>query len=271
MSSPGWALLPFAVLFGIFYLVPILVMLVKSVTEPMAGFQNYVEVATSPLYTRTILTTVLLAGTVALSALILGYPVAFLLTELRGWARLLLFAVVILPFWISLLVRTYAWIVLFARSGPVDAALGLLGVGPPDILYTPIAVWIGMLHILMPYMVLTLYAVLRDIDRSVLMAGHSLGASVSRLFVTVYFPLSLPGVIAGLALTFVMGVGFFVTPALLGGGKVITLAMLIDGMAERLLEYGLAGALSVSLLGVIAVILLLASRRVNLNEVVRRS
>lgn len=258
---------PFVALFGVIYAIPVAGMLARSVLDPTPGFENYLHIADTPLYFHTFEVTLGVSLAVAISSVVLGFPIAFALTYYGGWSRRLLFAAVVTPFWISVLVRTYAWIVVLTQSGPVYSILRALGINAPDILYSPAAVWLGMLHILAPYAILVMYSVMRDFDRSLLRSASSLGASPRRVLTSVYLPLVSSGTVAAFLLVFVMALGFFITPALLGGGKVVMLANLIDLLAERLLDFGLAGALSATLLVVILVIMLIGRSRVGLDEV----
>jgi putative spermidine/putrescine transport system permease protein/spermidine/putrescine transport system permease protein len=174
------------------------------------------------------------------------------------WASLALVAV-ILPFWTSILVRTYAWMILLQRRGLVNDALQDLGLidQPLKLAYNFTGTVIGMVHIMLPFFVLPLYATLRSIDRSYLRAAANMGAGPGRAFWTVFFPLSLPGLFAGLTLVFVLCLGFFVTPALLGGGKVIMIAMTIERTVLFYSNWGVAGALGLVLLAVTAGLLAL--------------
>lgn len=258
-------IVPFLVLFGVFYVVPIAYMLVKSVTDPHLGLQNYSHIFAERLYLKTAFFTIWFSALEAVVCLLVAYPVSLLVVLTSGFRRKALLAVLLLPFWIGLLVRTYAWVVILTNGGPLDRLTGALGLGSPGILYTPGAVFIGMLHILLPYMILVLYPVVRDVDDSYVKAAQSLGASTWRVFATVYVPLTFRAMLQGMTLTFIMAVGFFVTPAILGGGNVTTLPMLVDTLTQDLLQYGLAGALSVLLIVIVAAIFLLARRRLALN------
>jgi putative spermidine/putrescine transport system permease protein len=258
-------IIPFLVLFGVFYVVPIAYMLVQSVTDPHLGLGNYGHILSERLYLKTAFFTIWFSALEAAVCLVVAYPVSLLMALTSGIRRKALLALLLLPFWISLLVRTYAWVVILTSGGPLDQVTGAIGLDSPSILYSPGAVFIGMLHILLPYMILVLYPVVRDVDESYVKAAQSLGASTMRVFATVYVPLTFAAMIQGLTLTFIMAVGFFVTPAILGGGNVTTLPMLVDTLTQDLLKYGLAGALSVLLIVIVAAILLLARRRLSLG------
>lgn len=182
--------------------------------------------------------------------LALGWPLAWLIATTRGLASTMLLAAVLLPFWISLVVRTAAWMVLLQREGVVNAALeasGLIG-APLPLLMNRFAVVLGMVHILLPFMVLPLVAAFRGLDPRLPRAAASLGAAPWRVFLRVTLPLSLPGIGAGCILVFIQALGFYVTPALLGGPNDQMLAWFVGFYATRSVNWGLAAALSVMLL-----------------------
>jgi putative spermidine/putrescine transport system permease protein len=189
---------------------------------------------------------------VTVLALALGYPLAYLMSQLPPrWANVCLIFVLI-PFWTSLLVRTYAWLVLLQRRGLVNQTLVDLGLidAPLRLVHNYTGTVIGMLHIMLPFMILPLYAALRAVDRNYMLAAANLGASPTRAFWTVFFPLSLPGVFAGSLLVFILCLGFYVTPALLGGGRVMMVSMKIQQNAGLYFDWGAASALGVVLLAV---------------------
>lgn len=202
------------------------------------------------LHVRVVLDTLRIAALVTLVSFLLGYPVAyFLATAPRAWATAgLLFLIV--PFWTSVLIRTYAWTVVLGRNGVINRSLMGLGVieSPIAMLNNEIGVLVGMVHVLVPYMVFPVFSVMRRIDPSFTQAAEGLGASGWQSFSRVYFPLSLPGVLAGTTLVFILSVGFFITPAILGGGRVIMIAVLIERQVHEFSNWGFAAALSVVLL-----------------------
>ena len=187
---------------------------------------------------------------VTVLALLLGYPLAYLMSQLPPrWAGICMIFVLI-PFWTSLLVRTYAWLVLLQRRGLVNETLQSLGIiaEPLRLMHNYTGTVIGMLHIMLPFMILPLYASLRAVDQNYMRAAANLGASPVRAFWTVFFPLSLPGVMAGSLLVFILSLGFYVTPALLGGGRVILVSMKIQQNAGLYFDWGAASSLGVILL-----------------------
>jgi putative spermidine/putrescine transport system permease protein/spermidine/putrescine transport system permease protein len=199
---------------------------------------------------------------------LIGYPLAYFMSQLsRKWANICMVGVLI-PFWTSLLVRTYAWLVLLQKKGLLNNIaldLGLIS-EPIKIVHNTTGTLIGMVHIMLPFLILPLYANMRAIDKDCLKAASSLGATPTRAFWTIFFPLSLPGLFAGLLIVFVLCLGFYVTPAILGGGRVIMAAMKISSNIELYFNWGAASALGVVLLVVTAIILYIASKLVSLDQ-----
>jgi len=199
-----------------------------------------------PLYIRVILNTMKLAFVATVSCLLLGYPFAYMLSTVNEKLSNLLMPLVLIPFWISLLVRTYSWIVIFGRKGLANNIL--VGIGlinePLTLLYTMKAVIIGMTHILLPYMIISLFSVMKGIDLNLLKAARNLGASGFQAFFRIFFLLSLPGVTGGCLMVFVMSLGFFVTPALLGGPRDTVISVLIEKQVTEILNWGFAFALA---------------------------
>ena len=212
--------------------------------------ENYARLVNQPSYIKTFVTTFEISLVVTTVCVLFGYPLAYMLAQLprRVAAPCMIF--VILPFWTSVLVRTYAWLVILQRNGLVNNWLIDLGLTdePVQLVHSFLGVVIGMSHILLPFLVLPLYASMRAIDRDLLRAAMNLGAGPTATFWQVFFPLSLPGLAAGVVLIFVLCLGFFVTPALMGGGKVIMWAMRIESTVSLYANWGAASALGVVLL-----------------------
>ena len=233
---------------GVLFLYPVLRLLLMSVEDgSLAAFER---AATDVLYVGVLFETLKLSVVVAAICLVLGYPVAyFLATASRAWAAIG-FACLLLPFWTSILVRTYAWTIVLGRNGLVNRLLVELGLTsePVPLLNNEIGVVIGMVHVLLPYMVFPIYAVMLRIDRDLGFAAEGLGAPPWRVFTRIYFPLTLPGAFAGSVLVFVVALGFFITPAILGGGRVMTIGLLIEQQVRQFLDWPFAAALSALLL-----------------------
>lgn len=245
VAAAGPALLFLLVL----YLIPMAMLLGQSFEGE--AFVHYRKALTDDLYLRVLFDTLLIAACVSLLCLVLAYPVAYTLTILPPPWPAVGIAFILLPFWTSVLVRTYGWMVLLGRNGLINRMLSDIGLieTPLPLLNNMTGVLIGMTHVLLPYMVFPLYAVMRRMDPNLAQAARGLGASGWQVFRRVYLPLTLPGVLAGMTLVFVLAIGFFITPALLGGGKVPMMAVLIEQQVRMFLNWGFAGALSAVLLG----------------------
>jgi putative spermidine/putrescine transport system permease protein len=224
----------------------------------------YEKALTGGLYTTILFRTFEIAAIVTACCLVIGYPVAFLLATTTPMWRTLGFAFVMLPLWTSVLVRTYAWMVLLGRNGIINRMLidsGLME-QPLPLLNSRMAVILGMVHVMLPFMILPIYSAVTRIDPDLPKAARGLGASGLRIVTTIYLPLTLRGMIAGVTLVFVVSLGFYITPALLGGGKVLMFAMIIEQQVREFLAWNFAGALSVILLAVTLFVFWLLNRGV---------
>jgi putative spermidine/putrescine transport system permease protein len=231
-------------------LAPLLWLAWQSVYASGFTFENYARIFSEALYWRSFLLTFRISFEVTVFTLLLGYPVAYAAAGLpRRWSLLVL-AMVIVPFWTSVLVRSYAWLVLLQRTGVVNNTLRSLGLidAPLALANNEIGTLIATVHILLPFMVLPLYAAMQKIPRDLLLAGASLGGTPGYVFRRVFLPLSAPGAAAGAILVFVLCLGFYITPELLGGGRTLMVSMLISRNIELYNEWGAASAISVVLL-----------------------
>jgi putative spermidine/putrescine transport system permease protein len=272
LPANRWALLvlPAAAFLVVFFLAPLIEMSARSVTEPPgAGLSNYTRFFEQEAYVRVLTNTFWIATLTTAVCLLIGFPFAYLMTVVPGRVAGLLLIAVLLPFWSSALVRTFAWQVILRDTGVVNTFLLDLGVvsEPLPLIRTPAGVIIGMTHILLPFMVLPIWAVLRRIDPEYSRAASNLGASPTTAFRRIVLPLSLPGVLAGCLLVFVLALGFYITPALLGGPRDQMISQLIVDQVERQLDWGFAAAMSVLLMAATFAILLTASRFVRLGDV----
>lgn len=243
-------LLPALLLIALFFIVPVLMLLMRSVLEPEAGLQNYAALLGSTTYLRVFLNTFLVAGVVTAASILIGYPVAWLLAIMpERWSRIVL-AIIILSMWTNLLARTYAWMVLLQRTGVVNKTLMGLGIidTPLPLVNNLVGVTIGMTYIMLPFVILPLMGVIRAIDPAILRAAALCGAGRMQCFLRVLLPLSLPGIAAGALMVFVMSLGYFVTPALLGGTSNMMLAELVAQFVQSLVNWGMGGAAALVLL-----------------------
>lgn len=244
------------------YLGPIVQTLLLSFATEGAWYENYARLFSTEIYWQSFVITFRISAIVTLVCLVLGYPVAIWLTRLTARRRAIAFAFILIPFWTSALVRTYAWTVILQKRGLINATLKTLGLidTPLTLSYSTLGTIIGNVHILLPAMILTLYAVLTRIDISLINAARSLGARPASAFLHIYLPLSLPAIIAGSTLTFVASLGSYIIPALLGGREDLFVAQLIDQQVSKLLNVGFASAIAMVLL-VLCLILCVAYAR----------
>jgi len=225
-----------------------------------------------PLYIKTFVTTFEIAVIVTAICIAVGYPLAYLISQLPRRAAAICMIFVLLPFWTSLLVRTYAWLVILQRRGLVNTWLQDWGIvdQPLRLVHNQLGTVIGMTHIMLPFMILPLYAAMKSIPKDYMRAAANLGASPIRAFWQVFFPLSLPGLAAGFILVFVLCLGFYVTPVLLGGGRVQMWAMRIETNVAVYFNWGAASSLGVALLIVTFLILWAANKAFGINKVYGR-
>lgn len=243
-------LLPAVLVLAVLFAYPLLGIVNRSVYKAGYTLDMYRQIFRVPVYLQVILATFKVSALVTIVCLALGYPLAYMLATRRPRTAQLLMIIVVLPFFTSIIVRTYAWMVLLGRNGIVNQYLMALGLSdkPLLLLYNQGGVVIGMSYVLLPYMVLTVYSVMRSIDPRLVRAAHSLGASRLQAFRRVFLPLSLPGIAGGTLLVFILSLGFFITPALMGGPGDMMIAMLIEREVEITLNWSFASALAVILL-----------------------
>ncbi len=246
-----WLLLTPAILFvGGLFLLPLLGILRLSLWGD-DGFtlREYTAFFGDMFYLRILGRTLWVSLIVTVSCILLGYPVAYVAARRGGKLGTVLILIITMSFWTSFLARTYAWMVVLGAQGLVSNLLRYLGSDfPPQMLFTSFAANIGMIHILLPFMVLSLYGVMQSIDSNLLRASSGLGATPFQTFRTVYLPLSAPGIINGSALVFIVCLGFYVTPELLGGPQDQMIARLIGSQIEQLLDWNEAATMAAVLL-----------------------
>ena len=242
--------LPALVLLVLFFVVPVVILLTRSVTEPVPGLGNYVELLGSSTYLRIFTNTFLVSGLVTGVSLLIGFPVAWALAVMPGRAASIVFAILLLSMWTNLLARTYAWMVLLQRTGVINKVLIGLGLidKPLPLVNNLTGVTIGMTYIMLPFIILPLYGVIKKIDPAILQAAALCGANRWQSLVRVLLPLAMPGMAAGALMVFVMSLGYFVTPALLGGTANMMLAELIAQFVQSLVNWGMGGAAALVLL-----------------------
>ncbi|WP_160120980.1 ABC transporter permease [Rhodovarius lipocyclicus] len=263
---PAWLLLAPALLLLLgMFLVPIGWFLVASLQE-LGSLAEILEEADAVLLSGAVggalINTLWISAVVTALVLVIGYPVSYAMSRASGLAFTLLLLCIVLPYFTSTIVRTYAWMVLLGRNGLINQLL--LGLGlvsePVQLLYNRTGVIIGMTYVLLPYMVLTLYAAMKAVDMRLLQAAESMGATPLQVFARVFMPLTLHGVVAGVLITFILALGFFVTPALMGGPGDMMIAMLIEREVELTQNWPGAALMTIVLLVVTLILYGLYSR-----------
>jgi putative spermidine/putrescine transport system permease protein len=225
-------------------------------TEEGFSLANYLRIFEERIYWDTFVLTFKISLIVTVLSIFLGFPIAYAASRLHGfWANLILICVII-PFWTSVLVRSYAWLVLLQRRGLVNQTLMDLGIidQPLNLMHNTTGTVIGTLHVMLPFMVLPLYSVMKKIPQDLMQASESLGAKPFYTFRRVFLPMAAPGIMAGSILVFVICLGFFITPELLGGGRTILVSMLVQRNVELYHAWGAASAVGLVLLLVVFLI-----------------
>lgn len=269
--NTAWMLLIIPALFLIvFMFIPLIQILKLSITDTGGSFtlDSYIKFFKSSVYLKVIFLTFKVSIVVTLLCLILGYPVAYAMTKCSKRVSSLIMIAVMIPFWTSLLVRTYAWMIILQTNGVINNLLMKLGLihTPLQLLHNTTGVYIGMTHILLPYMILSLFPVLSGIDRSYLSAAQNLGANKFFAFVKVYLPLSIQGIAAGSILVFVMGIGYFITPSLLGGSNDAMISQLIQVQVSKLLNWQFSSAVSIILLFISIIVLYVSKKLMKVDK-----
>ncbi|WP_395707892.1 ABC transporter permease [Reyranella sp.] len=263
---------------GFGFIAPLLVLMLVAFNAPLAymlglafwekgrGFtlEHYEGLVEAPVYLRVLGNTMRISLIATLANVAIGYPLAHWMRGLDDRARMIAIALVVLPFWVSILVRTYAWIVVLGNGGLVNRGLMWLGLtdAPVSFLYNELGVTIGMANVLLPFLVLPLFAAMIRIDDRLLQAAASLGAPPRTIFWKVYFPLTLPALVAGALLVFILCLGFYVTPAVLGGGRVPMISNLLDTLINQIPRWEQASAISTILL-IVTLLIFAAYRRLD--------
>jgi putative spermidine/putrescine transport system permease protein len=252
-----------------FCVVPVLPILIMSVSDPKPGISNYLLLGSSDALVRIIGTTAAMSVATTVITVGLAYVIAFAMVHVSRREVKWMFFFILLAFWLSILVRTFAWIIILRREGPINQLLMLLGVvqQPVQMVRNTFGVALGMVHVMLPFAILPLYSALSGIDQRLTSAARGLGCGPVRAFLWVFLPLSKPGLVAATVLVFVFSLGFFVTPAILSGGRVIMIAEYIRTQFEVTLRWGYAAMLATTLLVCVFALLGLAARFVNLRRV----
>lgn len=266
VRGPAGFVLPALALLLVVMMWPLLQLLYRSFMTPTFSLDKYRGLLTDGVSVTILTRTIVMSLIVTVVTLLLAYPYAYAMTKVTPRTRAVLMALVLLPFWTSLMARTFAWLVLLQDTGVVNSLLSSIGVGPLSLIRNTTGVTIGMTQVLLPFMVLPLYSTMSKIDSRLMTAAVSLGAPARVAFRRVYLPLSMPGVVAGLTLVFIMSLGFYITPQILGSPQQAMISQLIATKIDRLLDFGAAGALSAVLIVITLLLLALMSRVVKPSE-----
>ncbi|MCG2778971.1 MAG: ABC transporter permease [Desulfobacterales bacterium] len=262
LSGNLFLVLPALLFLLTIYVYPLAKMILMSLFDPDFTLKHYQEFISTSVYIKVFYNTIKISFFSTLICLVVGYPVSFLLASVSPKTRGLMIIFVIIPFWISLLVRNYAWMVLLGRNGIFNSMLLELGLisAPLKLMYNAFGMYVGMVHILLPYMIFPMFAVMSGIDWDLIRASRSLGANAFQTFIRVYLPLSMKGISAGCLIVFILAIGFFITPALLGGLKEIMISNVIENQVSNLLNWGFGSALAFILLTV-AVLMIIGFKK----------
>jgi putative spermidine/putrescine transport system permease protein len=261
-------LLPVAVL-GVFYYYPLSKVLWLSVTVPTPGVGNFALLLTSEGVQRILITTARICIVTSIVAMLVGYAIAYVMVHASPQHRAWILFVVLLSFWLSVLIRAFAWLTLLQSRGVVNTALLQFGLitEPLPLIRNEFGVMLGMVHFMIPYAVLPLYANMQGIDQRLMLAARGLGASSTKTFFRVFLPLTMPGIVSAGILVFVFALGFYITPALLGGGKTIMIAEYISIQIIDTLNWGTGAMLATTLLLIVVLLLATVSRFANIREI----
>lgn len=208
-----------------------------------------------PLYVKILITSLILAGLSTILCLIVGYPVAYIISKLSEKVRNNMILIFIIPMWMNFLLRTYAWLTLLGNKGLINKFIGLFGLGPWDLMYNSKAIMIGMVYNFLPFMVLPIYTVLLKMDTKLIEAAKDLGANDFEVFTKVIFPLSLPGIYTGITMVFIPAISTFVVPNLLGGNNFYLIGNLIEKQFTFTGDWGFGSAISMVLILIMLFIL----------------
>ncbi len=253
--------LPPALLLLALFIIPLLAVVAQSFSGPEPGLAQYTAILSQSSSVSVLIYTFQTAALVTIGALVLSYPVAYIVSRARGRVLYLCLAMILIPFWTSTVIRSYAWLVILQRRGVLNDLLLDLDLieRPLRLASNGVGMQVAMIHIMLPFMILPLLSTMRGIDGTLLRAAAVLGANPLRQFISVYLPLSVPGISAGCILVFISSLGFFITPAVLGGHKMMV-AVLIEQQASRLLNWPLASALATLLLVLTCILFVIYER-----------
>lgn len=259
-------MIPYAVWMSIFIVLPMLFVLLYATTTKgndvislqfaLDNFKKFID----PVYIKVLWQSLKIAGITTIICLLIGYPLAYIISKRSEKTQTLLIILITLPMWINMLVRTYAWISILSDVGIINNILGFFGIPPIKMMYTDFAVILGMVYNFLPFMIIQIYNVLAKLDKSLVDASHDLGANRFQTFTRVIFPLSLSGVISGITLVFLPSLSTFVIPKFLGGGSYVLIGNLIENQFITIGDFNFGSAISLIMAILILISMNLADR-----------
>ena len=268
--NPYWLLvLPLLIVITYLYAYPILKVLWISLSDPVMGFQNYKNLYSSTSIQHMLMTTLKICLLTTIISMLAGYIVAYAMTQVSARHRLWMLLFILIPFWVSVLARAFSWLMLLHDGGIINTFLLDMKVieEPIHLVRNKLGVTIGMVHYMIPYAVLPLFTNMQGIEQKLIMAARGLGAGRIKSFWHIFFPLSVPGIIGSGLMVFILTLGFFVTPSILGGGKTVMIAEYVSVQILQVVRWGIGSMLAVVLLVVIALLLVVMSRFLNIREI----
>lgn len=237
----------------------------KEIIDFSLTLNNYSKFF-EPLYIKILLVSLALASASTLICLLIGYPVAYIISKFKEKTRNNLIMIFIIPMWMNFLLRTYAWLTLLGRNGLINKAFALIGLGPFNLMYNMKAVVIGMIYNFLPFMVLPIYTILLKIDKRYIESAKDLGCNDFWVFLKVTLPLSLPGIYTGVTMVFIPAISTFVVPNLLGGNNFYLIGNLIEKQFTFTGDWGFGSAISIVLIIIMLIFLLLPKLYKNIKK-----
>ncbi|MBC6004959.1 MAG: ABC transporter permease [Paeniclostridium sp.] len=255
---------PYIIWSALFIVIPLILMVAFSFTTEdgnklVFSLNNYQRLM-NPIYLKVFLRSIILAGASTIICLLVGYPVAYIISKAHLSKRNTLILLFILPMWMNFLLRTYAWVAILGKNGILNSFLGLFGIEPVTLLYTNFAILLGMVYNFLPFMVLPIYTSLSKMDNDLINAAKDLGANSFQVFTKVIFPLSIPGVVSGITMVFMPAVTTFAISRLLGGGKFMLLGDLIEQQFTVVGDWNFGSAISIFMMIIILISMAIMSR-----------
>lgn len=267
-AGNAWMIGAPALLMAVLFFYPLIEVFKFSVLDPGPGLQNYRHVLSSGAVRQVAITTIRICSATTAITLILGYAFAYLLTHTSNVKRNILFVCVLIPMWISVLVRAFAWVMLLRREGTLNSLLMSSGIisTPLPLVWNEFGVIISMTHYMLPYAVLPLYTAMHNVDQRLIAAARGMGASRGQAFVKIFLPLTVPGIVGAGLLVFIFSLGFYVTPVIVGGGRVLMVAEYTSIQILEVLQWGIGTTLAAILILVICMLLGVIGKVSNIRE-----